>query len=587
MRWPRPDWLTELCKDSRYRWAGLQWDRYARTPGAWYDAAKAQHCVDMWPRWFSIPTPPYAGQPFVLLPYQEAIVRFIFGWKIRREFHDIASGGMAVQHVRLVRRLLLWMSRKGAKTDFCAALGIAAIYCEGIELAEGYVFARSEDQARTPFGRIQAHVGHSPGIAHKDNLVLKDSVYFGGLRSRIEIVTGTAKGKHGKLPSFIWGDEIHEWRDTAVMDTMHQGTASLREPLELYCSTAGVGEEGPGPRLYEETLQIIDGRIEDVTTLGVVFAADPEDDPFDETIWPKANPMLGISPTWDYMRSEAAKARLDAQALANFKAYHLGIWTHDSSRFIDIAKWDEHKGAGDWKTRVLRLKGRKCYLGVDLSWSDDYSAIVLLFPPLKGPQGIWVPEAGQQWPTADYTDEDQRWLIACRFYQGRDGFAKQPRIVQQQFERWKASGAVTLQDSGVVDQAEIQRDIAAIFKEFDVQRMGFDPFMAGKLYTDLVNSGIDGKRFLEVRQGMQSLCKPTEALAHMYRSGELDHGGHPVLRYMAGNVVVRRADNNMMLMSKLKSHQKIDGMSALANAIAAAMVPVKRSVYETRGVVSA
>jgi phage terminase large subunit-like protein len=51
--------------------------------------------------------------------------------------------------------------------------------------------------------------------------------------------------------------------------------------------------------------------------------------------------------------------------------------------------------------------------------------------------------------------------------------------------------------------------------------------------------------------------------------GKLRHGGHPILRWCAANVTVEQDSNENLKPSKKKSHERIDGISALVNALTA------------------
>jgi phage terminase large subunit-like protein len=53
--------------------------------------------------------------------------------------------------------------------------------------------------------------------------------------------------------------------------------------------------------------------------------------------------------------------------------------------------------------------------------------------------------------------------------------------------------------------------------------------------------------------------------------GKISHGGNPVLRWNAANLVAVRDENNNEKPSKKRSADKIDGMCALLMALGVAM----------------
>jgi phage terminase large subunit-like protein len=121
------------------------------------------------------------------------------------------------------------------------------------------------------------------------------------------LLTGKAGGKHGKAPTVTLGDEMHEWVSRELADTLRQGEASL-EPIRLYASTAGLKQQGTGYGLWEESLKILDGRVQDTTKLIVIFAAPEDADWTDEETWRLANPSIGLSPTLATLREDCERS---------------------------------------------------------------------------------------------------------------------------------------------------------------------------------------------------------------------------------------------------------------------------------------
>jgi phage terminase large subunit-like protein len=67
---------------------------------------------------------------------------------------------------------------------------------------------------------------------------------------------------------------------------------------------------------------------------------------------------------------------------------------------------------------------------------------------------------------------------------------------------------------------------------------------------------------LEVRQGILSMGEPSKHFERLVFGGQIDHGGHPLLRWMAGNTVLRFDENLNFMPAKKRSPEKIDGIVA-------------------------
>ena len=79
----------------------------------------------------------------------------------------------------------------------------------------------------------------------------------------------------------------------------------------------------------------------------------------------------------------------------------------------------------------------------------------------------------------------------------------------------------------------------------------------------------------------------TDGIIAFDMEGKIIHGGHPVMRWMAGNVVVDTDPAGNIKVTKAKSKEKIDGIVAAIMALDRAVRHESegRSVYDTRGII--
>lgn len=551
----RPDWLKAVDGDESYDWARTAWATAADQPGAWFDHQLADAIVADWPNWATLTLDRFAGVKFRLSVWQEITVRLLVGWMIPIDILDPRTHQATQIHIRLFRRLMLWIPRKNGKSEFLAALALLFFVIDGVPQGEGYVFARKESQARIVFNRMAAMIGNDPEFK-AEVIAYSRSLYVKQLAAKFEVLSGSEEGLHGKSPTVIVGDEMHEWRSLVIVDTLRQGTGGRLQPIELYASTAGRKGNGGsvGEQLYEESRQIVDGRKIDPTTLVVIFAANDNDDPADPRTWRKANPNLGLSPTEHFLEQELRKALGNPRALAHFKCYHLGIWAEESVRWLPLKKWDACAGSKEgWKLYPETLKGRRCFLAFDVSATTDLTALVLVFPP---------------------TEDDPKWRVLSRFWLPED------QVERRESEgapvtAWLKAEAIETTQGDYVDQNAVGLAILEAVRDFDVQLIGYDSWNAAKLIGDLQKtSGIfegspalDAELFVEMRQGIRTLGEPSKHFERLVFAGLLDHGGHPVLRWMAGHVVVHFDRNLNFAPAKDRSRDKIDGIVAGVMAV--------------------
>ena len=533
------------------------WRQAALVPGAWFDYAKADKIVDAWPKIFRLTDDRFAGIKFKLLPWQEITVRLLVGWKHPIEIIDPETHKPAVAHVRIFRRLDLWIPRKNGKSEFLAALAVLFFVMEPVQGGQAFVFGRNEDQGRIPFGKmrdiIEKAVGLKEDRAGNERITFTDKGIFVRQTSALcQLLTGSPDGKHGRSPTVIVGDEIHEWKTRELADTLRQGTGARLQPIELYASTTGNKQNRVGFEWFEESMAIMRGELDDPSTLVVFFGIDDDDDWTDEAVWRKANPSLGLTPTMDYLQGEFKKARGRPAQEAKFQCFHLNRWVDSVSAWIPRAKWSAcTKDAKSWKTLYTKHKGRKAFVTCDVSSTRDLTCVMIVIPP---------------------DDTCSEWVIIPIFWVPEDTLtarAEEDRRVN--WKKWVTDKALFTTPGDFVDQNFVMAAIIQAGKDFDLQQFGYDSWNAGKLIADLQEAGLDADKMVEMRQGHATLGAPTKELERLVFAGRIEHGGHPVMAWMMGHCTVRFDQNLNYVPDKKSSLDKIDGPVAAVMGIGLAI----------------
>lgn len=574
---PLPDWLQAVADQPAYRWAVMGWRRAASNPGAWFDAAKADRVVAAWPKIFRLTEDRFHGKPFWLLKWQEITLRLLVGWKKPVEILDETTGEPRIAWVRIFRRLDLWIPRKNGKSEFLAGLGVLFFVLEKVHGAQGFVFGRDEKQGLVPFKKMKAIIENAKGVmigpdGSRRVVNQAKSIFVPETNGLCELLSGKPDGKHGRSPTVIVGDEIHEWYSRDLSDTLREGTGTRLQPIELYASTAGIKTSRVGFEWFEESMEILEGVKDDPTTLIVFFGADQEDDWTDEEVWKKANPSIGMTPTWDYMRIEARKAKGKPALEAKFKCYHLNQWVDHLSSWIPLRAWKASaRDLEGWKTQADRFRGRRCVGAADVSAVRDLTALVWLFEP-EEPGGVWdllpmfwVPEG----TLVERQETDRR----------------------VNWQGWVDQGALRTMPGDVVDLRIVANAILDGMAMFEVTKLGFDAWGVSQLQIMLQEDGVaasigDDPFMVNMRQGHRTLAEPTKEFERLIFQRLLDHAGHPVLTWMAQHCGVRFDANLNYVPDKGGSKDKIDGIMASVMATALTMGPPGDgpSVYEDRGI---
>lgn len=496
--------------------------------GAVFDEQAARRAVDFFPRFLRHTEGEWAGRPFVLMVWQAIAVARLFGW-------------MRPNGTRVYRRLALWVARKNGKTEFLAGLSILGLLVDAEPGGQGFAIARDEKQARLVFAKMGRMISLSPGLRDRFG-VFKSGMVCNPLGAGFRPLSGNPEGKHGLSMTVLAVDEMHEIPDDRLYTFVHQSSAARRQPIEVMASTAGLAGRSFGYEFFQHCERVLASPDLDPSLLVVMFAVSADDDWTDPAVWAKANPGLGNTVKTEYLREECEKAKANPRLENDFRRYHLNQWVGQETRWLQLSVWDAC-GDGDWRDEVL-LAGRPAYGGLDMSSTRDITALVWVFPPWGG---------------------DPKWRVLCRFWLPGVTLEERTRRDGVSYDAFARDGAIVKTTGNAVDQEAVYEQILIDCDTFDVQRIGYDPWGMQMLATKLYGEGVP---MAKVRQGFGSLSAPTKHLEILLLAGDLAHGGHPVLRWMAGNVAVQMDAAGNIKPAKDKSSEKIDGIVALVTALA-------------------
>lgn len=487
----------------------------------------------------------WAGQKFILQPWQrDEIIGPLFGW--RR-----ADG------TRRFRTAYIEIPRKNGKSTLAAGIALYLEFADEEQGAEVYSAAADKDQAGIVFELAQLMVEQSPQLARMSE-VFKNSIIVEDTKSTYRVLSADAYTKHGLNAHGVVVDELHVQPNRDLVDVLITSTGARRQPLVVLITTAGFDKTSICWEFHEYAEQVLNGVIEDPSFFAYIAAADQEDDWLDEDVWAKANPGLGVSVKLDYLKQEANRARHVPAYQNTFRRLHLNQWTQQESRWLDLAAWDACNLAIDPKL----LEGAECYAGLDLANTSDIGALVLNFPS----------EIGED-------EELHAWLPF--FWIPEDNMIERVRKDRVPYDAWTRDGLIKSTEGNVIDYDVILRDIEHLGEIYNIKEIAFDRWGASRISQQLEGLGFELVGF---GQGFKSMSPPMVDLLRLVLGKQLIHGNHPVLRWMADNLVVDQDAAGNLKPNKKKSREKIDGIVAGLMALDRAVRHIEtKSIYEDRG----
>lgn len=465
----------------------------------------------------------WAGKPFIHDPWQAFITSEVFGW------FWVDTG------LRRYKIIFIEIPKKNGKSTYLAVIGNVCFHGFGEGGAQVYSVAAKKDQARIIFDESMAMIKQSPELL-ADIVTMSNSMTIPSKFSKYLPLASQVDTIDGKNPSCNLVDELHRHKNRKIWDLAVTEVAARQGAMLWGITTAGDSPIGVCWDEHEDALQILEGVVENDEYFAFVATPDKGYDWKDESELYKMNPSLGRALDEDAQLKLWRSAIQKQAGQAAFRRYRFNEWTNEVERWMPAQAWRKC----DQRINPDELLGLPCYGGLDLALTDDMSAFYLHF---------------------DYND---LWVAQVWYYCCEQSVRLRTQEQQLPYEKWVEKGLVLQTDGNVTDLVFIQDHIISLANQYQIIQTGYDPFKAQQVAVSLELAGME---MVEIRQTTSALNMAMEGLMRQVLSSGYVHNNHPILRWNAFNVVVRKDRNGLIAPDRLKSREKIDGISAASMAI--------------------
>lgn len=486
---------------------------------------------------------PWYGMRFQLLPWEEEILRVIYGTVDESCYREYRS-------------LFLFIAKKNGKSELAAAMALDMLVNDDEYGAEIYSAASDREQAGIVFEVAASMVRQDPALEKR--LDIKDSqkrIVYPKTGSFYRVLSSETKTKHGFNVHGLFFDELHAQPNRDLYDVLTEGSsAARRQPLHVFMTTAGFDKLSVCYEVYEYAKRVKEGVVEDKRFYPAIYEMGEKDDWHDERTWAKSNPSLGHVFQIDNLRDEYRQARAIPAKENSFRRLRLNQWTEQEVKWMNADTWKACKRKIDWE----KLEGKPCYAGMDLASTTDLAAVLLVF------------------------EEEGMLYLKPFFWIPKDNIHDRVNKDRVPYDVWVRRGLINTTEGDVIDYDRIHVDINELRTIYRIQEMGFDTWNAQQLATQL---DAEGLKLVPIQQTMKGMGPPTKAFEELVLRKQIAHDGNPVLTWMIANTSVREDGEGNYKPDKKKSSEKIDGVVAAIMAIDRLTRTAKKgSVYEKRGV---
>lgn len=494
----------------------------------------------------------FYGQPFLLLPWQREAVGNFYG--------TLRDG----EDYRQYQYLYLEIPKKNGKSELAAALGLFHTFADGAVGSEVYLVAADRNNAGIIYNAAMSMLKQCKTLQKRAKIKQSTREIVDTVSgTKMKIMSSESYSKHGFKPVCVIFDELHAQPNRDLWDVMTFGAGSARkQPVWIVLTTAGDDPDrgSIGWEIHEKARKIRDyregkteGNYDNPIWLPYIFGMpdEPEEaakvDIYDEALWYKVNPSLGVTIPIETLRQEALDARQSEASERLFRWLRLNQWIAVKTvGWIPLTVYD----AAEEDIPLETLRGKKCYIGQDLSSTTDLTADTLLFPPQPG-----LP----------------RWHAVFLAWIPEDGMKERENRDHVPFRLWREQGYIDATAGDCVDYDYIESRIAKAAREHKVVRLGTDQWNSRMLTQRLDQAGVVDE-IVEIPQTMAGLSQAMKTIERLLRKREMTHQKNPCARWCFGNVRCAVDGNENMKPMKNRSTGRIDITVSWIIAMAAALL---------------
>ena len=503
------------------------------------------------------------GSDLNLLPSFKLWGEQLLGWfhyKNRRIFEpdpNHPDGGRFVKKsvlLRLVNKQYLIVARGSAKSLYVSFLQSYFLNCD-TETTQQVTTAPTMKQADEVMSPIRTAIIRSRGPLFKflTEGSLQNTTGPKALRQKLvatkkgieQFLTGSIlevrpmsidklqglRCKYASVDEWLSGDVRED-----VVGAMEQGATKFDNYIVLAVSSEGTVRNGSGDTIKMELASILKGEIIADHVSIWHYKLDKLEEVGNPAMWPKANPNIGITVSYEAYHRDVERAEKVPAARNDILAKRFGIPMEGYTYFFTYEETLTHRRREFWKM--------PCSLGADLSQGDDFCAFTFLFP-LRG---------------------GTLFGVKTRSYITSLTLRKLPGAMRQKYEEFIAEDSLHVIEGTILDMMDVYDDLDQFIEssEYDTRTLGFDPYNAKEFVTRWEQE--NGPFGIEkVIQGSKTESVPLGELKTLAEERLLIFD-QSLMSFAMGNAITIEDTNGNRKLLKKRYEEKIDNVSALMNA---------------------
>lgn len=541
-------------------------DRLIDNPGVYYD----EDAVEGWISFCESELTLTDGSPVHMLDSFKLWGEQIFGWfyYVERSIYEPNADGKGGRYVQkrmlkhLIQKQYLIVARGAAKSMYAAFLQMYFLVCDTATTFQ-VTTAPTMKQAEEVMAPLQTAIARAPGPVFQFMTEGSLQNTTGSKANRVKLAS-TKEGIKNFLTSSLLQvrpmtvdklqglrlrcGTVDEWLSgdirEDVVETLVQGAAKEQsatgnnEFVIVAISSEGTVRNGPGDTIKMELMDILKGNYEDPHTSIFWYKLDDIHEVADPAMWPKANPNLDKTVTYETYQLAVERAENNPAVRNDILAKRFGLPMEGYTYFFTYEETKPHK--------FHYFNKMPCALGADLSQGDDFCAFTFLFPLSNGCFGV-----------------------KCRSYISSLTLNKLSSAMRLKYETFINEGSLCVLDGNILDMMEVFEDLDhfILSNDYDVRCFGYDPYNA-LAFVERWERENGAFGIVKVIQGAKTESVPLGELKKLASERMLEFD-EELMSFTMGNSIVMEDTNGNRKLLKRRYDEKIDNVSAMMDAFVA------------------
>lgn len=459
---------------------------------------------------------------------------------------------------RRFRRRYKSMARQNGKTFENGIMGTYISGFGGYYYGKLFTVATKKRQARLAWEEMSKFITIDPDLnEYFDIKDYKSVIEALDTFCTIEALSKEAGLDDGFRAIYASIDEIHQHKDNKIYKALYNGTRALDETLVSMITTRGDNLNSFCKEMDDYAIKILKGLATAEDFFIDIYCLDKDDDIWDPKNWVKANPFIcaaGNEEKLETLKADAQTAKdMGGSDLRDFLTKSLNMWVQNTDdQFINAEKW---KKCGTKRT-LEDMRGRSCWVGLDLSSGGDLTTYALEFPE------EYTTETGET---------KEKYYFYSHSFMPRGRLEEHIETDLAPYDLWEQMELITVTGGGgdfKNDYKFIIKDLQRLKDEYDLTFLGIgiDPHNADGILSDLEDFGCP---VVVITQSCRSLNDPTVDIQLLVKSEDIEYNlGNELLTWSFLNAMVVRNSFDEVKVDKKpgQRYKRIDPVDACVDA---------------------